>query len=237
MNFLQFLKNRNNRTTKLFIETKKYWTKSPLSLILYLNIQNELEKHSKKDGKILDAGAGRLAYRSILKNYFKEYVSTDFTKTHSDLSVISDIEKLPFKKNEFDMVLCTEVLEHVPHPWIAINELYRVLKTDGIAIITVPHLAYLHNMPYDFYRYTEHGLRTLTNEVGFKNIEIRPIGGFFCFIGYIRSTLLIPLFSFPIIGNLIFLINYLFSLVDISIDRFSKNWKIFPLNYILIAKK
>jgi len=48
---------------------------------------------------------------------------------------VADAHKIPYKKNTFDLVICTEVLEHLDSPKSAILEIKRVLKKDGLAII------------------------------------------------------------------------------------------------------
>ena len=52
--------------------------------------------------------------------------------------VKADICNLPFKDNEFDVILCNHVLEHIPDDTKAMQELYRVLKPDGMAILQIP---------------------------------------------------------------------------------------------------
>ncbi len=52
--------------------------------------------------------------------------------------IVADICALPFKNNFFDLVLCSEVLEHIPHHKIAISEIVRVLKPDKNLVISVP---------------------------------------------------------------------------------------------------
>lgn len=55
-------------------------------------------------------------------------------------------EKLPFRDNFFDLLLCTETLEHFPSPRKGIAEFNRILKQNGIIIITVPNATYLRNL-------------------------------------------------------------------------------------------
>lgn len=55
------------------------------------------------------------------------------------ISILSDIQKLPFAKCVFDIILCTDVIEHVDHPKWLLGELHRVLKTGGVLILSVPN--------------------------------------------------------------------------------------------------
>ena len=48
-------------------------------------------------------------------------------------------DDIPLEDDSVDTILCTQVLEHVKRPWIAISEMHRVLRTDGALILTVPN--------------------------------------------------------------------------------------------------
>lgn len=63
----------------------------------------------------------------------------DFAKTkYPNISfAVADAHKLPFKNKSFDLVICTETLEHVTDPKLALEEIKRVLKKDGSAIISM----------------------------------------------------------------------------------------------------
>lgn len=85
---------------------------------------------------------------------------------------VQDIHDLPADWfGRFSAVLCSEVLEHVARPWVALPELFRVIRPGGAIIITVPSCFPLHAFPDDFYRYSESGLRILLEDAGFDRIE------------------------------------------------------------------
>lgn len=69
--------------------------------------------------------------------------------------------------NHFDVVVCTEVLEHTLNPFAAVDEIKRVLREDGLALISTPYNFRIHGPLPDCWRFTEHGLRAL-----FKDFEI-----------------------------------------------------------------
>ena len=64
------------------------------------------------------------------------YVTTDLNSPLADVK--ADICDLPFKDNEFDMILCNHVLEHIPDDTKAMQELYRVMKPGGYGILQIP---------------------------------------------------------------------------------------------------
>ena len=64
------------------------------------------------------------------------YITSDLESPIADVK--ADICDLPFKENEFDVVFCNHVLEHVPNDTKAMQELYRVLKPGGFGIFQIP---------------------------------------------------------------------------------------------------
>ena len=65
-----------------------------------------------------------------------DYVTTDLNSPIADVK--ADICNLPFKDDEFDFIICNHVLEHIPNDTKAMEELFRVLKPDGTAVLQVP---------------------------------------------------------------------------------------------------
>lgn len=129
-----------------------------------------------KDGRILDVGCGEKIYRSIFLN--NEYIGIDVKvsgrkKEEKLADLYFDGENIPFENNYFNFIICTEVLEHCTNPSKLISEMFRVLKTDGRALITVPFIWGEHEIPYDFRRYTSYGLKKEVNNIGFKIIQFQ----------------------------------------------------------------
>ena len=65
-----------------------------------------------------------------------DYITTDLNSPLADVK--ADICNLPFKDNEFDVILCNHVLEHIPEDTKAMQELYRVLKPGGFGVFQIP---------------------------------------------------------------------------------------------------
>src|SRR4051812_300157 len=86
-----------------------------------------LIKHSVRyaKGKALDLGAGTAKYKELIAPACSSYVASDaFAGPHID--VVADIEQLPFADGSFDTLYCTQVLEHIPRPWKAAEEVKRL---------------------------------------------------------------------------------------------------------------
>ena len=124
---------------------------------------------------ILDAGAGELKNKEFCSHL--KYISQDFSQYEgngdgkglqtgkwdtSSIDIVSDICAIPLESESVDIILCSEVLEHVHNPIKAMEELDRLLKVGGKMIITAPFRSMTHFSPYHFcdgfnkYFYTEH---------------------------------------------------------------------------------
>ena len=126
-------------------------------------------------GCVLDLGAGTQKIRGFLSPSC-EYISLDYHETATQWyetipSVFGDAAALPFPKDSMNTVLLLDVLEHLPDPEMCLKEVHRVLMTDGKLIFQVPFLYPLHDVPYDFQRWTLFGLHRLAQNHHFQ-IEI-----------------------------------------------------------------
>lgn len=103
--------------------------------LLWLYLERETEFFSRSY-KVLHIAPEQAFYQSFKKMKNLDYTTTDL---HSPLAdVKADICNLPFEKEQFDVVLCNHVLEHIPNDLKAMQELFRVLKPGGWAILQVP---------------------------------------------------------------------------------------------------
>lgn len=122
---------------------------------------------------LLDLGCGNRPFRHMYEKYADNSVGMDVPYSLHDLGsiqVYASGTDLPFKSGSFDVVLCTEVMEHVAEPESFLKEIDRVLVPGGHLVMTVPFLVPVHEAPYDFYRYTIFGLKHLFGKTGL-NIE------------------------------------------------------------------
>lgn len=132
-----------------------------------------------KSSIVLDAGAGEGMYRSFFDH--THYESTDFyqvTKPYGDVSFVSNLAYIPISDKRYDMILLTQVIEHLPDPLRVLQELYRLLKDHGQLWLSGPLFFPEHEQPYDFYRYTQFGLRYLVEHAGFEVLDLQPLEGY-----------------------------------------------------------
>ena len=88
--------------------------------------------------------------------------------------IVSDIHKVNWESNYFDTIIATEILEHCYAPEKVIDEIYRLLKDEGICILSTRFIYPYHPDPKDYYRFTGDALRYLFQK--FNQVEIYPHG-------------------------------------------------------------
>lgn len=191
-------------------------------------------------GDCLDCGAGLSPYDAVLASKADDVTVVDIEDRSGRVDVLADIQDMPHIGDEtFDTVLCTQVLEHVPHPRRAMGELARVLAPGGSLIASVPHLSAIHEAPNDFYRYTEFGLRSLAEEAGLEVVELTPTGGIISFLGHgLSVALMTTLGTLPGLFHVVRLLNYglLVRLAE-PFDRWFGMTRRYPCDYVLVARK
>jgi SAM-dependent methyltransferase len=137
--------------------------------------------------RVLDVGAGSAPYRSLFSHC--DYRTTDFTAlrpeqlrngAYTQVDYVCDATQIPVDSGSFDVVVCTEVLEHVPEPIRVVHELARVLRPGGRLLLSAPLGSGLHQTPYHFYGgYTPYWYERFLRDAGFDDISVQPNGGFF----------------------------------------------------------
>jgi len=160
---------------------------------------------------ILDAGAGECQYKHLC-NHLK-YVSQDFcsydgkgndeglqTRTWdtSQVDITCDIEHIPLEDSSYDNILCTEVIEHIPHPDRAIKEFSRILKQNVRLILTAPFCSQTHFAPYHYHTgFNSYWYEKILQEYGFTIMECSYNGNFFDYIcqELVRIPLVIKKYS------------------------------------------
>ena len=127
--------------------------------------------------KVLDVGSGCAPYRHLFENC--QYYTQDFGREpgtqgkYAPLDFECDITSIPVANGTFDVVVCTEVLEHLPEPILAIKEIARVLRPGGVVLLTAPLGSLLHQEPFHFYGgYTPHWYREFLPR---HQLEIRSL--------------------------------------------------------------
>lgn len=191
-------------------------------------------------GTLLDAGSGRSPYKKELQARGVQVVSIDVEDRAGEIDHVTDIQDMPpIADSSMDVVLCTQVLEHVPRPWDAVREIERVLKPGGTLILSVPHLSLIHEAPHDYYRYTRYGLTSMIEAAGLEVAEIQATGGLVAFLMHLASMgLLCTIGAVPGLRWITWAINYavLVRLME-PVDRVLGLSAIYPCDYVVVASK
>lgn len=96
-----------------------------------------------------------------------------------NVDVVADLHNLPRDwEGRFSGVLCSEVLEHVSRPWVALPRLRAAMRPGAWLVVTTLFAFPEHGFPDDYYRYTRNGLALLLSDAGFTNIETAYAGEF-----------------------------------------------------------
>jgi len=235
MSIAERIKRNSRAISDALAGTREYFELATTNLTLYRALDEAFAKHVR--GRVLDAGAGRMAYRRLIEPRCETYESLDATPAPG-IDHVADLQDTGLPGDAYDAIVCTQVLQHLPDPAKAVAEIGRMLKPGGKAILSVPHLVWLHNEPHDYLRFTQHGMRFLLEKAGLTMIQAKPVGGLICFLAYAPSTVVLALLRpvRPLFG-LALLLNRLFTRLALLADRLFGAKNLYPTNVLVIAEK
>jgi SAM-dependent methyltransferase len=151
---------------------------SPLEQWQRMHLNGAVDAHLRS----LDVGALRAAEISGDSHGgrgWKEYESLMYPEF--------DIGAPVAEPGRFDVVICEQVLEHVPDPWAAAANLRELTAPGGHVIVSTPFLIRIHELPAydmrDYWRFTPRGLRTLLEGAGLEVSEVSSWGNRDCIVG------------------------------------------------------
>ncbi len=142
-------------------------------------LQEEAERARERGGscRVLDVGCGQKPYYPFFEGIASEYVGVDVVE-NPVAELLGPVESLPVADASFDLVLCTQVLEHCDVPAQAVRELCRVTAPGGRVLASTHGVQVYHPSPHDYWRWTHEGLRRLFEENGrWQEISVEPRGG------------------------------------------------------------
>lgn len=133
-------------------------------------------------GALFDLGCGEMPYKGWFLQHADHYIGVDWSETLHELKadIVADLNKpLPIESAVADTVVSLSVMEHLCEPQTMLNEAYRILKSGGVMVLQVPWQWWIHEAPYDFFRYTPYGLMYMFEKAGFVDVVVDPQSGFF----------------------------------------------------------
>jgi SAM-dependent methyltransferase len=204
--------------------------------------------------RVLDAGAGDVRYGYLFAH--TRYEATDFVQVNKEylleqLDFIADLQALPAANESYDMVICSQVLEHIKEPSTVLAQVYRVLKPGGTLWLSTPLFFAEHEAPHDYFRYTQYGLRYLLESAGFVILRIEWLEGYYGTLAYqsLSAALALPVLPRQYGGGAIGLVAALSALglkpllavgaiVTSFLDQRYKQTQVgMCKNYALVARK
>ena len=134
-------------------------------------------------GPILEVGSYQVAgQESIadLRSLFpgKKFIGTDMRDGYG-VDQVENVQSLSFDDNSMGTVIAMNVFEHVEKFWLGFNEIQRVLRPDGVALISCPFYFHIHDYPSDYWRFTPEALDSLFDTapvkiLGWHGAKARP---------------------------------------------------------------
>lgn len=145
--------------------------------------------HARRERlRVLDVGCGVKPYFPYFAPFAESYVGVDVVDNPA-ADLLGCVENLPVGDASFDVVLCTQVLEHCDDPARAVAELRRVTAPGGRVLASTHGVQVYHPSPHDFWRWTHEGLRRLfTQSATWGSLAVEPAGGTAACLGMLLAT-------------------------------------------------
>jgi len=132
----------------------------------------------KEKGVLLDIGGRNAPYRKQLSRLASRYICLDIEPGEMQrVQIIGDALRLPIRNSSIKVAVLFEVLEHLREPHQATHEIARILAPNGLLLVTAPQYWHIHGWPSDYFRFTNHGLMYLCQQVGFDVVKMWRRGG------------------------------------------------------------
>jgi SAM-dependent methyltransferase len=142
------------------------------------NVSDLIKKMSEEfdNENLLVLDIAPQVHKGVKEFFHKSKIETLDIDELSNCTYICDICKNNseiIEDEKYDVIFITEVLEHTNNPFDAVNELFRMVKKNGIVVSTTPFNFRIHNPLPDNWRFTEHGLRVLFQK--FESVEVSEL--------------------------------------------------------------
>jgi SAM-dependent methyltransferase len=200
--------------------------------------ERQIPLHAR--GRLLDLGCGAVPLFQLYRDRVDSITCVDWQNTlhgGGHLDVECDLsESLPLRSGEFDTIILSDVLEHLPDPAFCWSEMGRLLVAGGKVILNVPFFYHVHEAPFDFYRYTRFALQRFAEREGFEVVTLEPIGGVVECTATIASEVLMWMRLAPL-AKLVQAGCMAFSRSRLGLRLANSPGERFPLSYGMIARK
>lgn len=147
----------------------------------YLDCRRRAELIAEQAAKLpqvknlLDVGGRGKPYACFFSSRVANHYVLDVAEPAYSVDVVGDARIMPFSDASMDVVLITQVLEHIPDPIAVIGEIRRILKPGGTLLLSVPSIFPQHGSPGDYWRYMPQGLQWILRD--FHSVTVKGEAG------------------------------------------------------------
>ncbi|MDR0732502.1 MAG: class I SAM-dependent methyltransferase [Dysgonamonadaceae bacterium] len=206
----------------------------------FKDLKHVFDAYIKEHDNVFDIGCGNKPFEKYIRNLTKtgDYQGCDVVQSSEQKAdIICEATNIPEQSDKYDVVICTQVIEHVFDHSKVFEEAYRLLKKGGYFIVSSNFVWRIHEAPYDFYRFTKYGFEQLLENAGFTVKEEKVNGGKFAALGQLIIHCFLTgqrknFFIKKIRGCFIFFCNIVFPWLD---DK--KKDELYTLNYVFVGQK
>lgn len=124
-----------------------------------------------KNQKILEVGAGKNSVNCYFDKSNNFFISDINPQILGSLKI--DVNEMKFR-NRFNLIVCVNVLDDIFDYQKAVDNIFVALKKNGICYVVVNGFYPLHDLPNDYWRFTEHSLKRIFAK--FNKVDIKKIG-------------------------------------------------------------
>lgn len=192
-------------------------------------------------GDLADLGCGKAPLLGAYRDYCSSILLADWDNSlHENplLDLVIDMNQplTSFASNSFDVLILSDVLEHISEPKALMGEIYRILKPGGRLILNVPFIYWIHESPHDYYRYTRFALERFAKQAGLEVAELVPLGGWIEVLADICSKLMARVrlwYLVPFLHRVVMAINR----TALGKKIAARGGELYPLGYGMVAVK
>jgi SAM-dependent methyltransferase len=140
--------------------------------------QDQLARHAR--GTLLDLGCGKMPLYQMYSSLVDDVICTDWPQSlhgRTFIDFASDLNSgIALGDETVDTIILSDVLEHIYRPHELLRDVCRVLRPGGMALINMPFIYWIHEAPFDFYRYTPFAVDRMARDVGLDVVQLDAIG-------------------------------------------------------------
>jgi SAM-dependent methyltransferase len=163
--------------------------------------ESAIKEHAK--GDLIDLGCGKVPLYETYRGAVKSVTCVDWPASpHGGIHLdrTCDLNQpLPFADASFDTIILSDVLEHIRAPNGLWDEMVRILRPEGVILMNTPFFYWLHEEPFDYYRYTPHMLREFATARGLDVLKLEPLGGGMDIVLDLTSKMMY--YGIPLVGK------------------------------------